>query len=349
MDRRIRLDLPGPGSRQTNNSFDSKDYSSKGWFGHGKQGKVTRDTGGAPPAGTINPYTVMHGNIGNQNIAPVKTKKIRIAKPVNETLEPKHTLYINNLNESIKPDELKRALQAVLKQFGQIVEIVAMKSMKRKGQAYVSFRELDQAVSAQKSMQGFPLFKKPLRIEFAKTDGDKIAKILGTYAPRPPRPPRPSKKQRRMIHAKAEAEKAAAEHEKMMSNPLTAPQKPIFEFGNGLAPPPPPDSTYPSYPGASSHMANSGYVPPPPPTNSNNTPPNNILFIERLPQDSTEIMITVLFNQFAGFKEVRLVPGRADIAFVEFDLVPQAAQAKQQLNNFKITPTHAIKVTFAKK
>ena len=107
---------------------------------------------------------------------------------------------------------------------------------------------------------------------------------------------------------------------------------------------------YPSYPGAApSHMANSGYVPPPPPTNSNNTPPNNILFIERLPQDSTEIMITVLFNQFAGFKEVRLVPGRADIAFVEFDLVPQAAQAKQQLNNFKITPTHAIKVTFAKK
>merc|ERR1712226_775764 len=152
-----------------------------------------------------------------------------------------------------------------------------------------------------------------------------------------------------MIHAKAEAEKAAAEHEKIMSNPLTAPQKPIFEFGNDLAPPPPPDSTYPSYPGAPHAAPTQGYIPPPPPTNSHNTPPNNILFIERLPQESNEQLITVLFNQFAGFKEVRLVPGRADIAFVEFDLVPQAAQAKQQLNNFKITPTHAIKVTFAKK
>merc|ERR1711953_43101 len=183
---------------------------------------------------------MMHGSNNFQNTGPVKAKKIRIAKPVDETLPPKHTLYINNLNESIKPDELKRALQAVLKQFGQIVEINAMKSMKRKGQAYVSFRELDQAVAAQQSMQGFPLFKKPLRIEFARNDGDKISKILGTYKPRPPRPPRPSKKQRKMIHAKAEAEKAAAEHEKIMSNPLTAPQKPIFEFGNDLAPPPPP-------------------------------------------------------------------------------------------------------------
>lgn len=349
MDRRIRLDLPGPGSRNTTNSYNADDYSSKGWFGHGKQGKITRDTGGAPP--TLNPYTMMHGSHNFEN-APVKVKKLRLAKPVDDTLDQKHTLYINNLNESIKPDELKRALQAVLKQFGQIVEIVAMKSLKRKGQAYVSFRELEQAVAAQTSMQGFPLFKKPLRIEYAKAEGDKISKILGTYKPRPPRPPRPSKKQRKIIHAKAEAVKSAAAHEKMMSNPLTAPQKPIFEFGNGMAPPPPPDSSYPSYPSAPQNLgvpSLAGYIPPPPPTNAHNTPPNNILFIERLPQESSELMITVLFNQFAGFKEVRLVPGRADISFVEFDLVPQAAQAKAQLNNFKITPTHAIKVTFAKK
>ena len=31
------------------------------------------------------------------------------------------------------------------------------------------------------------------------------------------------------------------------------------------------------------------------------------------------MMLSMLFNQFPGFKEVRLVPGRHDIAFVEFE------------------------------
>lgn len=53
--------------------------------------------------------------------------------------------------------------------------------------------------------------------------------------------------------------------------------------------------------------------------------------------------------RFPGFKEVRLVPNRHDIAFVEFENEIQAGQAKAALNGFKITPTHAMKVSFAKK
>jgi len=58
--------------------------------------------------------------------------------------------------------------------------------------------------------------------------------------------------------------------------------------------------------------------------------------------------VNILFR-FPGFKEVRLVPGRHDIAFVEFDKESQSTAAKDALQGFKITPTNAMKITFAKK
>lgn len=53
--------------------------------------------------------------------------------------------------------------------------------------------------------------------------------------------------------------------------------------------------------------------------------------------------------RFPGYKEVRLVPGRHDIAFVEFEAEMQAATARNSLNGFKITPTHQMNIAFAKK
>lgn len=54
-------------------------------------------------------------------------------------------------------------------------------------------------------------------------------------------------------------------------------------------------------------------------------------------------------HRFPGFKEVRLVPGRADIAFVEFENDTQSAAAREALQGFKITPTNAMMITYAKK
>ena len=54
-------------------------------------------------------------------------------------------------------------------------------------------------------------------------------------------------------------------------------------------------------------------------------------------------------GRFPGFKEVRLVPGRHDIAFVEFESEVQAGAAKDALQGFKVTPTNPMKISFAKK
>ena len=72
---------------------------------------------------------------------------------------PNQTLYINNLNEKVKKEgmgkvlckftfevyhlpktELKKSLYAIFSQFGPILDIVAMKTLKRRGQAFIVFQ-----------------------------------------------------------------------------------------------------------------------------------------------------------------------------------------------------------------
>ena len=67
---------------------------------------------------------------------------------------PNHTIYINNLNEKIKKDDLKKSLYAIFSQFGQILDIIALKTLKMRGQAFVIFKEISSATNALRSMQG---------------------------------------------------------------------------------------------------------------------------------------------------------------------------------------------------
>merc|ERR1712167_3904 len=92
---------------------------------------------------------------------------------------PNHTIRVNNLNEKVKGAKLQSALKAVFKQFGDILEIVAMESVKRRGQAFVVFDKLEAAEDAKTRMQGFPFYDKPMRIEFARHDSDIITKREG--------------------------------------------------------------------------------------------------------------------------------------------------------------------------
>lgn len=85
------------------------------------------------------------------------------------SLEPNQTLYINNLNTKIKKPELKRLLYALFSSYGQIIDLVALKTPKCRGQAFIVFKEVASAVAAMRSLQGYPFFEKGLRIQFAKT------------------------------------------------------------------------------------------------------------------------------------------------------------------------------------
>jgi len=224
-------------------------------------------------------------------------------------IRPNNTIYINNLNEKIKKDELKKSLFAIFSQFGPIIDIVASKTLKMRGQAFVIFKEVNSSTNALRSMQGFPFYDKPMRIQYAKTDSDVVSKLKGTFVERPKKP------------MKKTVDAAAAESRKERKRRLVAEKA----RARGAT-------------GADAYAGQTGEA-----------PPNKILFCTNLPEETTEQMLQMLFNQFPGLKEVRQVPGRHDIAFVEYETEFQSAAAKDSLQNFKITPNQAMKVSFAKK
>nr|KAF6411832.1 small nuclear ribonucleoprotein polypeptide A [Rousettus aegyptiacus] len=250
---------------------------------------------------------------------------------------PNHTIYINNLNEKIKKDELKKSLYAIFSQFGQILDILVSRSLKMRGQAFVIFKEVSSATNALRSMQGFPFYDKPMRIQYAKTDSDIIAKMKGTFVERD----RKREKRKPKSQETPAAKKAAP---RIMHH---IPGQPPYMPPPGMIPPPglapgqiPPGAMPPQ-------QLMPGQMPPAQPLSEN--PPNHILFLTNLPEETNELMLSMLFNQFPGFKEVRLVPGRHDIAFVEFDNEVQAGAARDALQGFKITQNNAMKISFAKK
>ena len=58
--------------------------------------------------------------------------------------------------------ELKKSLYAIFSQFGAILDIVAMKTLRMRGQAFVVFKDICSATTALRSMQGFPFYDKPM-------------------------------------------------------------------------------------------------------------------------------------------------------------------------------------------
>jgi hypothetical protein len=68
-----------------------------------------------------------------------------------------------------------------------------------------------------------------------------------------------------------------------------------------------------------------------------------------LPHDADSMALQALFEQFPGFKEVRMIEAKPGIAFVEYGDEMQATLAHQGLQNFKVSPTHAMMVSYAKK
>uniref|UniRef100_A0A665STW9 RRM domain-containing protein n=1 Tax=Echeneis naucrates TaxID=173247 RepID=A0A665STW9_ECHNA len=220
-------------------------------------------------------------------------------------IRPNHTIYINNINDKVKKEELKRSLYALFSQFGQVIDIVAMKTMKMRGQAFVVFKELAAATNALRQLQGFPFYNKPMRIQYAKTDSEVIAKVKGTYG---------------------DKEKKKDKKKKAQEPAANLTKKPVV---------------------VSCHINTQTDVDLSPQVPDN--PPNYILFLSNLPEETNEMMLSMLFNQFPGFKEVRLVPGKHDIAFVEFESESQAGVAKDALQGFRITATCAMKITYAKK
>lgn len=70
--------------------------------------------------------------------------------------------WFDDCIETLFLTELKKSLYAIFSQFGPILDIVALKTLKLRGQAWVIFKEINSATNALRSMQGFPFYDKPM-------------------------------------------------------------------------------------------------------------------------------------------------------------------------------------------
>ena len=67
-----------------------------------------------------------------------------------------------------------------------------------------------------------------------------------------------------------------------------------------------------------------------------------------LPEEYTKDMLAAVWRRYTGYKDIRLVPGRAGIAFVEYEDENGAITAKEATSGITLGDK-TVRVTFQRK
>src|SRR5271167_1933343 len=89
---------------------------------------------------------------------------------------PNKTLYVRNLDESIKLPILKQDLQTIFSQFGTVINVIAHKNIRMRGQAFIVFADQQAAEKALGTVQEFPFHGKKMQVNYANTLSDDTIK-----------------------------------------------------------------------------------------------------------------------------------------------------------------------------
>ncbi|ORY81351.1 hypothetical protein BCR37DRAFT_348129 [Protomyces lactucae-debilis] len=84
------------------------------------------------------------------------------------------------------------------------------------------------------------------------------------------------------------------------------------------------------------------------PGDAGTNPPHKVLFIQNLPEETTVDIMQAVFSRYAGFSEVRMVPGRKGIAFVEYKTDQDAIAAREGTRGLQLSGQQ-LKVSYGKK
>ncbi|KZO89544.1 RNA-binding domain-containing protein [Calocera viscosa TUFC12733] len=228
---------------------------------------------------------------------------------------PTETIYVQNLNESVRMNTLKQTLTNLFKNYGDVLDVVAHHNIRMRGQAFVSFANPEEAAKAVKEVDRFPLYGKALKLSFAKTRSDAVVKKL-------------DEAQMEVHKAERLARKKRARADNPHRRKVQARTAAGAVYCEGAAP----------QQGRRLVQMPDEYL-----------PPNKILFLQNLPDSTTLQQLQMLFSQYPGLHEVRLVPTKKDIAFVEYVDENAASTAKDALHNYRLDGEAKMKVTFARK
>ncbi|CAK9439205.1 uncharacterized protein LODBEIA_P34290 [Lodderomyces beijingensis] len=91
------------------------------------------------------------------------------------SIEPKQTIYLNNLKDKVSLNKLKPALINLLNSHHLTPKSVKVASTLRlRGQAFITFNDTTESTQAIQCLQNRILFNKPICAAFAKTENDAV-------------------------------------------------------------------------------------------------------------------------------------------------------------------------------
>ncbi|KAJ3084517.1 RNA recognition protein [Rhizoclosmatium globosum] len=242
------------------------------------------------------------------------------------------TLYVRNVCEKASKKELKISLYHLFSQHGAVIDVVVMKTEKMRGQAFVVFRDVTGATAALRALQGFPFFERPLKIEYAQSKSNAVALLEGKVAPR--------KEKTGAAVAAGPTTNGTAESSNKRAREDDNEDAPSNKRATIVEE----DDEDDDVDMEQDDDDDEDDVPPA-------NPPSKILYLTSLPSQITADgpeALTTLFKDYKGFKEVRLVPGKPDLAFVEYGTVDQAVEARKRLDGFSIMQGKVLKIQYSK-
>jgi RNA recognition motif-containing protein len=238
-------------------------------------------------------------------------------------------VYVRNLNEKIKIPELKTKLREEFSPFGEVLDVIAHKNLRMRGQAFVVFSSVAEATKAQTALGtgAHELFGQRIEVQFAKTKSDAtIAQAGNEEALEKHKRRRLAEKELRQVESSKRQRTDAAGHSLARGYPSTS--VPAGPASGG---------------GSSSHHHKKAAKK----DQLDFLPPNKVLFLQELPAGVTQSAVETVFKKFSGFVEVRLMAVRR-LGFVEFERDEDAVAAKEATSGLVLDGS-AVRITYAKK
>ena len=174
---------------------------------------------------------------------------------------------------------MKQSLKNLFSPHARVLGIDIIRTTHLRGQAWITLETTAEATDCVSKLQGFKLFDKPLRVQYAKEDNDRVAKKEGTYVPKEVKAAREKKRKER--ESKVAAKQAAA----AAADPAAKKQKTDAVAATAGDP---------------------------------DAPPSKRLFMPNLPLECTVDMLEVLFSPYAGYTRSSMPkPGMGFVEFLE--------------------------------
>ncbi|KAI6047230.1 hypothetical protein EDC04DRAFT_601727 [Pisolithus marmoratus] len=261
---------------------------------------------------------------------------------MSSTSQPNTTLYINNLNDKLKKEELRLQLYALFTTYGKVIDIVASKGPKMKGQAFLVFTDLASATTAMRACEGMMFYDKPMRISYAKTKSYAAARREDPDFVPPT-----------SVHARSEVSKIG----KVTVSSLDKRQR--TEDSTLDQPRSKREKSEDDSEGEEMEIdedeekEQQSRVPAATPASTQQPSPR--LLCTNLPQEVTDDVLSVLFQQYRGFQSTRVTQAptsnaagaRVKMAQVFFESSELASVAKEALDGFTLKKGWQMSVAYA--